>query len=424
MKVFAIVGGHRNTFLSDEINSVISNLNDLDSYSAYISELGREKRVSNSEVAAFLAAFGAKREGCDVELFRLNEMIDERGTANDRCSDLISRLIGEAEGLIIATPLHFGNPSSYLMRFLQLLSTSQQFPLSGKVVGHVTVGARRNGGQEAGNIFGLFECAQLGAVIVGDGPPFSQSGGVMESRHAEDALKDLDGVQSCLRIGSRIVRALNVLKGGELRDTAKVRLAIITDSLEAARFASENILPIVESNGKATGTVVNLEDYAIERCIGCSTCPIETASPYRCIVEDRMVELEPIVANADGIIVCLEARSSLWSSYAWQTFIERSRYLRRDNYRFANKPITSIQYCRNLDVTPFHIRIIPPCFKHDMLFIGPTANVYEELVTRPATVQQLTTLVTKFVDVSSSAAVGRMAFPYTAMYKEEARRYV
>lgn len=425
MRVIVLAAGHRNIFVSNEIYALIARAKDTSHFLSIMSDLGNKKQLSNSEVATYLAAFGAKNENCEVEVYRLNEAIDDSGKTNKLFDEITSKVM-EAEGLIVGSPLHFGNPSSYLLRFWELLSATNDRPLANKIVGHVIAGARRNGGQEAANIFGLFECAQLGAIIVGDGPPYSQSGGVLESRHAEDALKDQEGVQTCLRTGSRIVRALNVLNNGltDQRETKHIKIAVISDTERASHFALNSIGSHFSSDSRIHVSVVNLDEYSIQRCIGCSTCPIETENPYRCIVDDRMDELEPIVANADGLIVCLESAANRWSSYNWQTFIERSRYLRRDNYRFANKPVMSIHYCRDLFAIPFHVRIIPPCFKHDMLFVGPSLNLNENLLTDLTSVQQFRNTLDYFAQITLSTSIGRDLFPYTTLYKEEARRYV
>ncbi len=419
MKTFVLSCGHRNVFPSEKILEKLSSTPQLEDYLSFIQDVANKDELSNSEVSAAVACFGAFSAKSDVKLVRLNELIDVQGNGNSQYPKFLEEIIYDASAIIVASPLHFGNPSSYLMRLLHDLTKINNSPFENKVIGQTVVGARRNGGQEAGNIFGLFEYSQLGAAVVGDGPPFSQSGGILESRNPKTALQDKEGIQSGLNLGSRVVRASVILDNQNYHPNGNV--AIITDTDGAYECAQKFILPILERSENMRCRVINLSKYRIERCIGCNECPVNTDSYYKCIINDEMFELEKEVIDADGFIVCLEADNNLWSSYNWQTFVERSRYLRRGDYKFANKPIMSVQYCSSENVMPFHIRVLSPAFKHDMIFVGPSLTLTKNSQT---TNETTASSLAKFTELLLRAKSGRQSVPYYSGYREEAKRFV
>jgi multimeric flavodoxin WrbA len=412
MKVFAVLCGHRNRCNTDVLlDSLFSGVSKHE-YLVALQRLTDDNSLSNSEIALAVAAQGAHNEGATVRFVCLNQVFDRCGNTNSQLQMVIRELVYDASGVIFGAPLHFGNPSSYLLQLFSVLAQIKDYPLGGKVIGSVIAGARRNGGQEAGNIFTLFESAQLGACTVGDGPPFSQSGGVLESRLPEFALQDKEGVESCARLGSRVVRALKLLSHSPEQ---KGHVMVIVDN-ERTEEVSEEVLGMVD--GEITHTIVNLSDIHIERCIGCDECPVEEMISYRCAIRDGLERLELDIRASDGVIVCLEATQDKWSSYRWQIFIERLRYLRRDDYALANRPILSIQLLSSSRSVPYHVRLMPSAFKHDMLFVGPSLTI------APDDEQDFSYWINRFYTCVLRAKRGRQVMSYPSIYHEEAKRFV
>ena len=75
------------------------------------------------------------------------------------------------DGVILSTPVYFGSCSSGIRNFIL------DFDLADKAVGCLSVGAKRNGGQETAILQALHLAATKGAVITGNGPPTAQYGG-------------------------------------------------------------------------------------------------------------------------------------------------------------------------------------------------------------------------------------------------------
>jgi multimeric flavodoxin WrbA len=419
MKVFVISTGHRNIFPTDVLKENILKCKTLDEYMEFLEDIASRNELSNSEVSSAIASFALSKEQVDFNLVRLNQLIDIRGKSTKQLDFVLDDILQNADGLIFCSPLHFGNPSSYLLRFLEIISLEKRFPFENKVIGQSVVGARRNGGQEAANIFGLLEYAQMGACVVGDGPPFSQSGGILESRIPKNGLLDSEGIKSGLNIGSRLVRAVDILREENTVEPGKI--SVIVENEWVLESAKSSLSPVLDTNSMISYKFINLQDFIIERCIGCSECPIETENPYKCIIEDEMEVLEDLLADSDGFIVCLEAKDITWSSYKWQTFIERTRYLRRGDYRFANIPLMSVQYLLSKNAFPFHIRILPPSFKHDMIFVGPSLTLHPNNFSDNDVIKYS---LEKFCRIVRNAHRGRAENPYFSGYKEEARRFV
>src|ERR1700739_4307048 len=80
----------------------------------------------------------------------------------------------------------------------------------------------------------------------------------------------------------------------------------------------------------------------VVRCLACEICPthLGDAQEYRCIVtspDDFFVKHHRELLDADAILIgayCPENRATIKSVY--QQFMERTRYLRRDNYVFED----------------------------------------------------------------------------------------
>ena len=156
MKIFFIACGYRNTFDNEKLNLLLESSSSIETFLHHLQLIADKDELSNSEIGLVLASYGAYIERFEIEYVRLNYFYNEHET---NISFLIEKLAAEANGVIFGSPLHFGNPSSYFLQFLSQLNQYKIFPLLGKMVGCTTVGARRNGGQEYGNIFSLFECA-------------------------------------------------------------------------------------------------------------------------------------------------------------------------------------------------------------------------------------------------------------------------
>jgi multimeric flavodoxin WrbA len=120
---------------------------------------------------------------------------------------LVSRLKDpKVGGLIIGTPVYFGNMSSLCKAFLErcIVLYHPDYALSNKVAGVVAVGGSRNGGQEAtiqSVQMSLF-CQEM--IVVGNGRPSSRLGGTVWSGAEGGVLKDEYGMTTTKTLGRRV----------------------------------------------------------------------------------------------------------------------------------------------------------------------------------------------------------------------------
>jgi multimeric flavodoxin WrbA len=115
----------------------------------------------------------------------------------------IYNYLEEANGIIIGTPVYFGNVSSILKAFFDrtLYLRRNNFKLKNKVGGAIVVGGSRNGGQEY-TLNSIHNWMLIhGMIIVGDGEHF---GGCGVSRNKGDILSDEEGLITARNLGKNV----------------------------------------------------------------------------------------------------------------------------------------------------------------------------------------------------------------------------
>lgn len=117
-------------------------------------------------------------------------------------------------GLIIGTPVYFGNMSALCKSFLDrcIAFRKNNFSLSGKVAGVVAVGGNRNGGQEL-----TIQSVQVALMshqilIVGDGLPTAHWGGTVWNQSDDDISQDEYGVSTARNLGRRVAEVALMLR--------------------------------------------------------------------------------------------------------------------------------------------------------------------------------------------------------------------
>jgi multimeric flavodoxin WrbA len=111
-------------------------------------------------------------------------------------------------GIIIGSPVYFRNMSSLCAAFLERLVVlrTPELLLADKVVGVLSVGAYRNGGQEL--VIQQIQTAMLchGVKIVG-GKPGAFQGATLWNAYKDDIKKDEFGIDSAKKLGIRVAEA-------------------------------------------------------------------------------------------------------------------------------------------------------------------------------------------------------------------------
>ncbi|OHB62762.1 MAG: hypothetical protein A2Y77_05040 [Planctomycetes bacterium RBG_13_62_9] len=121
----------------------------------------------------------------------------------------------KVRGIIIGTPVYFGNMSSLCRAFLErcIVLWQDNLALSNKVAGVVAVGGTRNGGQEVtiqSVQISLF-CNEM--ILVGNGRPGPRLGATVWSGIEGGVLKDEFGMTTTKALGRRVAEVALRLAG-------------------------------------------------------------------------------------------------------------------------------------------------------------------------------------------------------------------
>jgi multimeric flavodoxin WrbA len=118
-------------------------------------------------------------------------------------------------GIIIGTPVYFGNMTSLCKAFLDrcIAFRKNSFALSNKVAGVLAVGGARNGGQEIAiqSVQTALLCQEM--IIVGDGRPSARIGATVWNDGKGDVTQDEFGMSTARNLGRRVAEVALRLNG-------------------------------------------------------------------------------------------------------------------------------------------------------------------------------------------------------------------
>ncbi len=185
--------------------------------------IGSPRKGSNTEIYIKKALESAENAGADTEIINLATAEIEPCIACDICKSTgecaiyddmrdISSKLQEAQGIIIGSPVYFGNVTSQVKVFMDRSRPLRiDFKLKDKVAGAISVGASRNGGQET-TITAIHQFLLIqDTIIVGDGAPMAHYGGAGVSGAAGDASDDIMGLETSANLGKRVAELANKL---------------------------------------------------------------------------------------------------------------------------------------------------------------------------------------------------------------------
>jgi multimeric flavodoxin WrbA len=316
-----------------------------------LKKMGGRKGLSNSEACLAVALWGGIQSGAEVDMIPLADHFLPDGSIHnlERCKAALR----EADGVIISTPVYFGDRSSLSQR---LITTIQQDPqlqeqLDGKVYGGLTVGAKRNGGQETALIYQMHDMMNLGFVGVGnDFETTSQYGGTGHAGDVGMMAKDEYGLNTCIGLGRRVARTASLLRASRrFRLKEKVRLGVWVLQEKDGKLL-EMLEPILAGLSDAAEVdVVSLHEKDILPCMACDICPpkVTPDSEYSCIrgKSDQMNRIHQNLLQADVVLpAMLSTRDRRGLQSVYQHFLERTRYIRRGDYKFTDKLIAPLVF--------------------------------------------------------------------------------
>lgn len=174
--------------------------------------VGSPRSNSNTEKLVKEALQSARAVGAETELVKLGSAEIEPCVACDICKatgecaiyddvgGILEKMV-DSQGLIIGSPVYFGNVTSQLKMLMdRSRPLRMDFKLNNKVGGAISTGGSRNGGQET-TIAAIHEFLLIqDAIIVGDGAPMAHYGGTGVGTTAEDEV----GIQTSRNLGKRV----------------------------------------------------------------------------------------------------------------------------------------------------------------------------------------------------------------------------
>jgi multimeric flavodoxin WrbA len=344
-----------------------------------------ERGLSNSEAATATALWAAHRAGAEISHIGLAEHFPPNGPVRE--PSRLAAALREAEGIIVSSPVYFGDRGSLVQSLFEFIASDPDLKrdMAGKIYGGLAVGAKRNGGQETTLIYQMLDMLNMGLLAVGNGhETTAQYGGTAKAGDIGTFASDQYGLQTCIGTGRRV--ALTALMksrkesgGAALKDKLSIHLWLVQDSEDRSghRYFKNWAKDLSDRDPSVDVKMFDAVSDEVVRCLACEVCPthLGDAREYRCIItspDDFFVKHHGELIDADAVLVgayCPESSSAVKSVY--QQFIERTRYLRRDNYVFedllvAPFVVSDVEARQNL-----HIRMAGSMIRHHTVLHRP-----------------------------------------------------
>ncbi len=344
-----------------------------------------DRGLSNSEGALAAALWAAHDTVPEVETRYCGLASHFPAAGGIVNEDELREAVLWSDGIVLSGPVYFGDRGSLAQSFIEFVSRDEQCRahIRGKVFAGVTVGAKRNGGQETTLIYQIVDAGNLGMLPVGnDSSTTSQYGGTAVAGDVGTFPKDAYGIDTCIGTGMRVAKVAKLLKSGASRplvDNVRVAVWMLQDDEErkGAAMMRDILEKVSARDGQATFDIIEMNNEHVHRCIACDVCPIEVGPPgeYRCIIKqgtDLFARRHEELLDYDAILVAAYSpkdRTLVHSVY--QKFIERTRYIRRDDYQWSDRlcapfVISEIGSNQNL-----HIRMLTSMVRHDTVLHHP-----------------------------------------------------
>ena len=96
----------------------------------------------------------------------------------------------------------------------------------------------------------------------------------------------------------------------------------------------------LSGTGELVSEIIHLRDCDIKHCAACSVCGKrkDTGEYIPCVIKDDMADILAKMCEADGLAVATPVYFGLPSDL-FSKFIMRTRVLRHQDFRLANKPV-------------------------------------------------------------------------------------
>lgn len=179
----------------------------------------REGKTTAAALQVCLDAAKAVGPGIEVELIELAGMnipvFDPAAPGSADFEKVAAKLSDpKVAGVIVGTPVYFGNMTSLAKAFLDQCMACRQnnFALANKVAGVLAVGGVRNGGQELTiqSVQTALLCQEM--IVVGDARPTGHSGATLLNT-GDDVSGDEFGLSTARNLGRRVAEVALKMQG-------------------------------------------------------------------------------------------------------------------------------------------------------------------------------------------------------------------
>ncbi|MES2675609.1 MAG: NAD(P)H-dependent oxidoreductase [Pseudomonadota bacterium] len=357
-------------------------LSQVDILSSLLDATSGNNGLSNSEAALAAGLWGALQEGVDISYCNLARYFPESG--NTRYLEELEIIILKSEGIILSGPVYFGDRSSLAQEFIEFLAKNEKCRLhiQNKVYGGISVGAKRNGGQETCLVYQLIDLINLNMLGVGNNfTSTSQYGGTVIGGDVGTAVSDEYGMSTAIDTGRRVAKIAKALSETSLpkKDTStNIEIWLVQDDINS--YGLNCIKDLVGEVTISQNTKITIRDFTreqIHRCIACDICPVSTGpkQEYRCIVtksNDLFVMNHEFLVDVDAVLLAAYSpveKNNVSSVY--QKFIERTRYLRRDDYAIGDIMVAPLVISEINSNQNLHIRMTTSLIRHHTIVHHP-----------------------------------------------------
>lgn len=378
-----------------------------------------DRGLSNSEAALAAGLWGAARAGAQIRHCGLSRFFPMSGDANDL--DKLRDLVLQSDALLISGPVYFGDRGSPVQEFIEFLRSDRHCRehVKGKLYAGIAVGAKRNGGQETTLIYQMVDMANLSMLVVGNsGDNTAQYGGTTCAGDVGTLYRDDYGIETAVATGKRLGTCLQQQELGlnfNIKGNIRIGVWMLQDVAHkrGLQFVRELCQEIESQSPGVCFDVRDFSESEIYRCIACDVCPIEPGprDEYRCIIKsdkDLFVRQHSDLVNVDALLLAAYSpanRGNVRSVY--QRFLERTRYLRRDDYALADRlaaPLVISELGSNQNL---HIRMLTSLVRHQTILHHPLIGFEHngDVLTRNQMVED----GMSFVKCAAQLTAGRVA---------------
>lgn len=376
---------------------------------------GGHRGYSNSEVALAAALWGAMQNGADIGYIPLSDHFPVDG--DPRELDKLKERLRKADGIILSSPVYFGDRSSLSQRLIDMIRSDEAFrsDMEGKLYTGVAIGAKRNGGQETTLIYAMMDMVNAGFLAVGnDSNTTSQYGGTGHAGDVGTMAKDVYGINTSIGAGRRIASVAVQMKTAEahsLTDKVRMDFWVLQDR---DGEAADRLAPFAKmQEDYVEPRFVSLVESVIRPCIACDICPthIGPDSEYRCIIKRRD---DGVAANHESLlwgdvlaptVFSPNDRRGLETRY--QEFMERTRYLRRGDYVFTDHLVAPLVLTEVGANEIMDVRMATSFVRHHTVIMKPiVAVLHEGKILNPEVVREG---LAKAAEYGRRLTVGRLA---------------